>query len=48
MCTCLGGLSLPKNSMVRSTDRPDKTILVSSGCKARTQQIQHGASVTKK
>ena len=31
-------LSLPRNSVVRLTDRPDMTIAVYRGCKATTQQ----------
>ena len=36
----LGGLSLPRKSEVRSTDRPDMTSDVYRGCKTATQQ-QH-------
>ena len=36
----LGGLSLPRKSMVRLTDRPDMTIYVYRGRKAITQQQQ--------
>ena len=34
----LGSLSLPRNSVVRLTDRPDMTIAVYRGCKATRQQ----------
>ena len=37
----LGGLSLPRKSVVRLTDRPDMTIDVYRGRKATTQQQQH-------
>ena len=37
---CLGGLSLPRNSEVRSTDHPDTTIAVYRGCKAATHSVQ--------
>ena len=36
----LGGLSLPRKSVVRLTDRPDMTIAVYHGCKTVTQQQQ--------
>ena len=36
----LGGLSLPKKSVVRLTDRPDMTIDVYRGRKATTQRQQ--------
>ena len=34
----LGGLSLPRKSVVKSTDRPDMTLDVYRGCKTTTQQ----------
>ena len=37
----LGGLSLPRKSVVRLTDRPDMTIDVYRGRKTATQQQQH-------
>ena len=36
----LGGLSLPRKSVVRLTDRPDMTLDVYSGRKTTTQQHQ--------
>ena len=36
----LGGLSLPRKSVVRLTDRPDMTLDVYRGCKTITQQQQ--------
>ena len=36
----LGGLSLPRKSVVRLTDRPDMTLDVYCGCKTTIQQ-QH-------
>ena len=36
----LGGLSLPRNSVVRLTDRPDMTIAVYRGRGATRQQQQ--------
>ena len=36
----LGGLSLPRKSVVRLTDRPDMTLDVSRGRKTITQQQQ--------
>ena len=36
----LGGLSLPRKSVVRSTDRPDMTLDVYCGRKTTTQQQQ--------
>ena len=36
----LGGLSLPRKSVVRLTDRPDVTIDVYHGCKTTQQQQQ--------
>ena len=35
----LGGLSLPRKSAVRLTDRPDMTLDVYRGCKTTIQQI---------
>ena len=35
----LGGLSLPRNSVVRLTDRPDMTLDVYRGRKTRTQHL---------
>ena len=35
----LGGLSLPRKSVVRLTDRPDMTLDVYRGCKTTMQQI---------
>ena len=37
----LGGLSLPRKSVVRLTDRPDMTLDVYHGRKTTTQQQQH-------
>ena len=37
----LGGLSLPRKSVVRSTDRPDMTLDVYRGRKTTTTQQQH-------
>ena len=34
----LGGLSLPRKSVIRVTDHPDMTITVYNGCKTTTQQ----------
>ena len=34
----LGGLSLPRKSVVRLTDRPDMTLDVDRGCKTTNQQ----------
>ena len=36
----LGGLSLPRKSVVRLTDRPDTTLDVYCGCITTTQQQQ--------
>ena len=36
----LGGLSLPRKSVVRLTDRPDMTLDVYSGRKTTIQQVQ--------
>ena len=35
----LGGLSLPRKSVVRLTDRPDMTLDVYHGCKTTIQKI---------
>ena len=40
----LGGLSLPRKSVVRSTDRPDMTLDVYRGRKTTTQQQQISVS----
>ena len=37
---CLGGLSLPRKSVVRLTDRPDMTLDVYGGRKTTMQQQQ--------
>ena len=37
MVNCLGGLSLPRKSVVRLTDRPDMTLDVYHGRKTTTQ-----------
>ena len=37
----LGGLSLPKKSVVRLTDRPGMTLDVYRGRKTTMQQMQH-------
>ena len=37
----LGGLSLPRKSVVRLTDRPDMTLDVYRGRKTTNQQQQH-------
>ena len=37
----LGGLSLPRKSVVRLTDRPDMTLDVYCGRKRTMQQMQH-------
>ena len=39
----LGGLGLPRKSMVRLTDRPDMTLDVYFGRKTTTQQQQSGS-----
>ena len=36
----LGGLSLPRKSVVRLTDRPDMTLDVYRGRKTKVQQVQ--------
>ena len=40
LVNCLGGLSLPKKSVVRLTDRPDMTLDVYRGRKTTEQQQQ--------
>ena len=35
-----GGLSLPGNSLVRLTDRPEMTIAIYRGCETKQQQQQ--------
>ena len=40
LVNCLGGLSLPKKSVVRLIDRPDKTLGVYRGRKTTIQQQQ--------
>ena len=40
----LGGLSLPRKSMVRLTDRPDMTLDVYRGRKTTMQQMQQPLS----
>ena len=40
LVNCLGGLSLPRNSVVRLTDRPDMTLDVYRGRKTTMQQQQ--------
>ena len=37
----LGGLSLPRKSVVRLTDRPDMTLDIYRGRETATQQQQH-------
>ena len=37
LVNCLGGLSLPRKSLIRLTDCPDMTLDVYSGCKTTTQ-----------
>ena len=37
----LGGLSLPRKSVVRLTDSPDMILDVYHGCKTTMQQQQH-------
>ena len=41
----LGGLSLPRKSVVRVTDRPDMTLDVYGGCKTTIQQQQFTKSL---
>ena len=40
LVNCLGGLSLPRKSVVRLTDRPDMTLDVYRRCKTTMQQQQ--------
>ena len=40
MVNCLGGLSLPRHSVVRITYHPNLTIAVNRGCKKTKQQQQ--------
>ena len=44
----LGGLSLPRKSVARLTDRPDMTLDVYRGRKTTIQQQQHYYSVSTK
>ena len=39
LVNCLGGLSLPRKSVVRLTDCPDMTIVIYRGPKTITQQL---------
>ena len=41
LVNCLGGLSLPRKSVVRLTDRPDMTIDVYRGSKTTMQLFLH-------
>ena len=41
LVNCLGGLSLPRKSVVRLTDRPDMTLDVYRGRKTTIQQQQN-------
>ena len=41
LVNCLGGLSLPRKSVVRLTDRPNMTLDVYGGRKTTIQQQQH-------
>ena len=41
LVNCLGGLSLPRKSVVRLTDRPDMTLDVYRGRKTTIQQFNH-------
>ena len=45
LVNCLGGLSLPKKSVVRLTDRPDMTLDVYRGRKTTVQQEQQNMRV---
>ena len=38
LVNCLGGLSLPRKSVVRLTDHPDMTLDVYRGCKTTTKK----------
>ena len=40
LVNCLGGLNLPRKSVVWLTDYPDMTLNVYRGCKTTTQQQQ--------
>ena len=42
----LGGLSLPRKSVVRLTDRPDMTLDVYRGRKTTIQQLTHKSMYT--
>ena len=42
----LGGLSLPRKSVVRLTDRPDMTLDVYRGRKTTMQQQQRGSLIS--
>ena len=46
LINCLGGLSLPRKSVVRLTDRPDMTLDVYRGRKSTTQQQQQFSRCT--
>ena len=46
LVNCLGGLSLPRKSVVRLTDHPDMTLDVYHGRKTTTQQQQQISSKT--
>ena len=39
LVNCLGGLSLPRKSVVRLTDSPDITLDAYRGCKTTMQQL---------
>ena len=39
LVNCLGGLSLPRKSVVRLTDHPDMTLDVYRGCKTTMQRL---------
>ena len=45
LVNCLGGLSLPRNSVVRLSDRPDMTVAVYHGGKTTTTTMQCSQSV---
>ena len=40
LVNCLGGLCLPRKSMVGLTDHPDMTLDIYGGCKTTMQQQQ--------
>ena len=42
LVNCLGGLSLPRKSVVRLTDRPNMTIHVYRGSQTTIQQMYEG------